>query len=108
MKKYIITAATIMAINNSPTNAHEAGNPAYAQAEMPGSTVQGAEISLGKTKNKLQRATHQRGRADAQPGPTTRMEGRQLELKNEEMELKSWQRLKADMARQGQWIGGHD
>ena len=68
MKKYIITAATIMAINNSPTNAHGEVTTGDALTDKADNPDQGAEIR-GERNEQAKVISQASGAARGSSGP---------------------------------------
>ena len=70
MKKYIIAAATIMAINNSPTFAHETVIPGNMRSDHGGKADKGVEQSSANEKELASESTQAKGEVRVSPEPT--------------------------------------
>ena len=69
MKKYIIAAATIMAINNSPTFAQAKISTGYISKKTAGNTDLGAEKSSATEKEQPTESTTAEGKAQGRKAP---------------------------------------
>ena len=83
MKKYIIAAATIMAINNSPMFAQAKLTTGYFSKNMAGNTDQGAEKSSAKEKEQPPESTPAKGKARGSKVPRADQDEEALTPQNE-------------------------